>query len=302
MIGALAFAFVAGAVATANPCGFALLPAYLARRLGTDDSDGGNRLDAAVRASAVGAATTAGFLLIFGVAGGVIALGGRWLVLGVPWAGFAIGIVLTAMGLAVMAGRRMGVRLPVMGRVAGESGLGGDLAFGIGYGTVSLSCMLPVLLAVTGTALTGGLLASAFSFAAFALGMATVFMSLAVAAAFARRGLAVAVGRLGAYVNRASGALLFLAGAYVTYYWGVSLFSSGSPRETGLLAYGERLSGAARGWLGGSAGWPVILGLLVSLAVLLAWALWRRAASSSRRAGRASRPAEAREPDSVARG
>jgi hypothetical protein len=31
------FAFVAGTVATVNPCGFALLPAYLARRVGAED-------------------------------------------------------------------------------------------------------------------------------------------------------------------------------------------------------------------------------------------------------------------------
>lgn len=34
MSGTLGFAFAAGAVATVNPCGFALLPAYLARQLG----------------------------------------------------------------------------------------------------------------------------------------------------------------------------------------------------------------------------------------------------------------------------
>ncbi len=34
---AVSFAFVAGTVATVNPCGFALLPAYLARRVGAED-------------------------------------------------------------------------------------------------------------------------------------------------------------------------------------------------------------------------------------------------------------------------
>ena len=33
----VSFAFVAGTVATDNPCGFALLPAYLARRVSVED-------------------------------------------------------------------------------------------------------------------------------------------------------------------------------------------------------------------------------------------------------------------------
>jgi len=66
MIGALAFAFGAGSVATVNPCGFALLPANLARRLAMDDG-AGTTPETIARALAAGAAMTLGFLLVFGV-------------------------------------------------------------------------------------------------------------------------------------------------------------------------------------------------------------------------------------------
>jgi len=36
MTGAVAFAFLAGTVATVNPCAFVLLPAYFTRRLEAD--------------------------------------------------------------------------------------------------------------------------------------------------------------------------------------------------------------------------------------------------------------------------
>jgi cytochrome c biogenesis protein CcdA len=36
--GAISFAFLAGSIATVNPCGFALLAAYLGRRLGSEDT------------------------------------------------------------------------------------------------------------------------------------------------------------------------------------------------------------------------------------------------------------------------
>ena len=65
---AVSFAFVAGTVATVNPCGFALLPAYLARRVGAED--GSRRsVDAVSRALVVGGVTTAGFMLVFGTIG-----------------------------------------------------------------------------------------------------------------------------------------------------------------------------------------------------------------------------------------
>lgn len=60
MIGQLAFAFLAGSVATVNPCGFALLPAYLARRLAIKD-------DARNPSDAIGFALVAGGVMTFSV-------------------------------------------------------------------------------------------------------------------------------------------------------------------------------------------------------------------------------------------
>ena len=73
MIGQLAFAFLAGSAATVNPCGFALLPAYLARRLAIEDN-ARNPSDAIIRALVAGGVMTLGFLLVFGLGGGAIVL------------------------------------------------------------------------------------------------------------------------------------------------------------------------------------------------------------------------------------
>ncbi len=75
MLDEFLFAFVAGAIATANPCGFALLPAYLARRLDAGEADRRGGFDGIIPAMGVGAATTVGFLLVFGLAGAAISLG-----------------------------------------------------------------------------------------------------------------------------------------------------------------------------------------------------------------------------------
>ena len=95
----LALAFGAGMVATVNPCGFAMLPAYLAFFLG---SEGASRdSQATVRRSlGVGLSVAGGFLVVFSAVGLAIyhlsASVDRW----TPWATIVIGVVLVVLGIA----------------------------------------------------------------------------------------------------------------------------------------------------------------------------------------------------------
>ena len=273
----LSFAFVAGTVATVNPCGFALLPAYLARRIGSGEETR-RGADAVARALLVGAVTTVGFMVVFGTIGTAISLGARQLIHALPWAGLTIGVALVLAGAAVLSGRHLRVRLPGMGPGAGRAGLRGDLLFGIGYGTASLSCTLPIFLAATGTAVTGSEAGSALSFIAYAGGMGTILTALAVAAALSQKGLALALRRVVPYVNRASGALLVLAGAYVVYYWGFFLLPGSDTRTSGrsLIDRGGLLSSRIATWLGSGTGKTVAVVLLAALGALVLWALWHR--------------------------
>ena len=62
--------FALGMVALINPCGFALLPAYLGFFLGLDDDDADDsRITALNRAQIVGLSLSLGFLAVFGVLG-----------------------------------------------------------------------------------------------------------------------------------------------------------------------------------------------------------------------------------------
>ncbi|MCZ3385906.1 MAG: cytochrome c biogenesis protein CcdA, partial [Actinomycetia bacterium] len=67
----LLVALTAGMVAAFNPCGFALLPAYLVLFLG--DQAGARSTSSVLRALVVGVAVTAGFVAVFGLAGILIA-------------------------------------------------------------------------------------------------------------------------------------------------------------------------------------------------------------------------------------
>jgi cytochrome c biogenesis protein CcdA len=63
---AIALALAAGLVAAVNPCGFALLPAYLSFLVGESGADEGSRLTAVARALGLTAAMTLGFVAVFG--------------------------------------------------------------------------------------------------------------------------------------------------------------------------------------------------------------------------------------------
>lgn len=273
MTGQLAFAFVAGTVATANPCGFALLPAYLARQIGTNRPETSMPV-AVIRALLVGAVTTAGFLVVFGGIGSLISLGARSVTQAVPWVALGVGVVLFVAGLAVLAGKHIAMRLPAVPPPSTGDGSMSVFLFGLGYGVASLSCTLPIFLAVLGTSVTADPATSVLSFAAYGAGMGTVLTVLAVAAAVSGAGLAGATRRILPHVNRISGVLLAVAGAYVVYYWSFSLGFLGADIPAPILAV-EQLSSRAQGWLQGPAGRVVSVILLTSLAVLIAWAGWR---------------------------
>src|SRR5690606_18412867 len=90
MGGWLALAFGAGMLAPVNPCGFAVLPAFLAYAVGTDTATTGTtragmatRLAGGLRA---GAALTLGFAGTFTLIGTLLAVGMRSLIGVVPWA------------------------------------------------------------------------------------------------------------------------------------------------------------------------------------------------------------------------
>ena len=75
-LAALVYPFTLGSVAAFNPCGFAMLPAFVSYFLATEDGVAATVDPGWVartgRALAVGLALTAGFLALFTIAGGVI--------------------------------------------------------------------------------------------------------------------------------------------------------------------------------------------------------------------------------------
>lgn len=276
MSASFAFAFLAGGVATANPCGFGLLLAYVARQLGPDAEDPRRPAAACTQALLVGAATTGGFLIVFGVAGAAISLTGSWLIGVVPWAALLVGVALILTGAVVAGGRYVGPRRVRRMMVEG-SGYRSGLWFGALYGVCSIACTLPIFLVVTALATTAGPVAGTATFVAYALGMGTVLTALAVAVALARGALARAIERMLPHLVRLSGVLLMLAGAYVVYYWAFALGGVGGGGPWGApLDWVSQLSSRVQTWLGSESGWRLTSWLFAGIVGGAAGvALWR---------------------------
>lgn len=212
----LLVALTAGMVAAFNPCGFALLPAYLALFLG--DQVGAKSASSVARALAVGAAVTAGFVAVFGLAGILISGFAVQVSAWTPYATIAVGPLLVALGAWLLTGHELSLRLPRWSR-ATDQGLAGMFVYGIIYATVSLSCTIPVfLVAVVGTFRADTFVAGVAVLLAYAAGMGLVLTALAVALALARDGAVDRSRAVLPWLNRISGVLLVVAGAYVTWY------------------------------------------------------------------------------------
>ena len=222
----LGFAFSAGMVSSVNPCGFAMLPAYLGLYLG---DDAGEESRAGVperlrRAVLVGSTVTAGFVVMFGIVGLPIGLGARGLVDIFPWVGMAIGLLLAGAGAWLVGGgnlyNRFAEQLSTRMGDASKRGVKGYFAFGLGYGTASLSCTLPIFLAMVGSSFTGAtFLNSVLQFLLYGLGMGSVILVLTLSMAVFRSAMAGALRKAMPYVQRISAAMLLLAGAFIVYYW-----------------------------------------------------------------------------------
>lgn len=224
----LGYAVVAGMVASVNPCGFVLLPAYLGLYLGDDRGAAGRRRPVG-RALVVAVTVTASFVLLFGLAGILTGLAATAVTSALPWIGAAVGIGLILIGGVLASGREFDV--PLGPRAAQHlktatrtRGIGGYAAYGMAYGLASLGCTLPVFLGVVGTSLQlHGLADAVAQFMLFGIGMGAVLAILTIATAWFGEGLITRARALARYIGWASAVLLWLAGAYVLYYWLIAI-------------------------------------------------------------------------------
>ncbi|MBT2429652.1 cytochrome c biogenesis protein CcdA [Streptomyces sp. ISL-112] len=214
----LALALTAGILAAVNPCGFALLTAYLSLLVLGDDSP--TRGVAIARALAATASITAGFAALFGIFGLAIQPVAGQVQEHLPWFTVTFGILMAAAGAWLLTGRQLPALMPKIRRSPTVTRSVPSMAlFGMAYATASLGCTIAPFLAIVVSAFSSGsTIEGIVLFAAYAAGMGLIVGVASLTVALTRSTAVSHLRRAGALAPRLGGGLLLLVGAYVAYY------------------------------------------------------------------------------------
>jgi len=266
--GSFTLAFLTGMVASVNPCGFAMLPAYLGFFLGTEAGE--RSLVARVsRALAVGAALTLGFLAVFGLVGAVLRNATELLTNVSGWATLAVAVALIAIGIAISFGWRLPVVTPKVAAGGRSGSFRSMFVFGASYALASLGCALPFFV---GTLFAGsrrnGVVSGLIATALYGLGMGLVITALTVSLAVASGGLLRVLRSAMRYVDRAAGVVMILAGIYLVFYAVDEIQVSRGNLTQGSVT---RRGGSVQSWLQDLINRqdPIVLGVVLGAVVAL---------------------------------
>jgi cytochrome c biogenesis protein CcdA len=266
----LALSFAQGMLIIVNPCGFAMLPAYLAYFLGLEGHEPDMRASVS-RSLAVALSVSAGFLAVFSLAGLAIHQLSASVYEWAPFATIVVGVVLLAMGIAMLFGHQPTFALPKLDRGGRAQDVRSMFVYGVSYALASISCALPIFLsAVVGTFRREDAISSAASFLAFAAGTTLVLLALTVSLGMARQGVLRRLRSALPYLTRVSGALVALAGLYLVHFgWYERRVRAGEVGD------GSAAVDAVTDWSGDVAAWldevgATRLGLLLALGLVAA--------------------------------
>ena len=262
----LLLALTAGMLGAVNPCGFALLPAYLSVMVAADGTRASTA--AVLRALRCTAALTLGYVTVFGAFGLALAPLTGWLEPRLPWLTVVLGIVLAVLGGWLVAGRDLPmprVRAPLTSSA---------VVFGMAYALASLGCAAGPFLAIVVSSLRAGSVGAGVAlFLAYAGGMGLVIGVVALAVALVRVSALARLRRAASLAPRLGGVVLLVAGAYVAYYGWYELRLVKDLRTSGHdpivniasgLQHGlsEAVSRVGAGWLVLALATLVLVGLL----------------------------------------
>lgn len=278
--GNFAYSFMLGVLAAVNPCGFVLLPAYLMYFLGIDSRDPTHQRAPMRRALMVSLAVSSGFLLVFVVIGTISRLFTQWIELNAKYAGFVVGVILVALGIAMLLGWKPAFTTPSISR-SNDRSLRAMFVFGVAYAVASIGCTIGFLTtAIFGSIGRDGFFSGVVSIVLYGLGMALLVTTLTISLAAAQSGLVTFLKRGLPYMDRIAAVFILLTGVYLSWYWYVAIAERDSLGSVGSNV--ERWQSAVANFLQGQGAWRllVVFMLIVTAAATVVWRNQRRAVTA----------------------
>ena len=217
----LAFPLAAGLIAAFNPCGFAMLPAYLSYFLGIETKSGTDKFLSIMNGLKVSLALSMGFVFVFASLGiltntliseASIESRAGYITLG-------IGILLILLGLSMIRGFHPVLNIPRLKMSGINRQLFSMFMFGVSYAFVSVGCSAPIFfITVGGSFSRDGIIDGIAVFIAYALGMSIVITVLTISLAIARSAIAEHLRSLLKHLNVFSGFFLAISGFFLAAY------------------------------------------------------------------------------------
>jgi cytochrome c biogenesis protein CcdA len=252
--------FLRGMFATVNPCGFVLLPTYLAYFLGMEAPAGGGHERASVRrALLVGTAVSVGFMTVFitvGLLGGTLH---TWLVEQSKFVTLVLGVGFVVLGTAILAGYRPRFATPHLDLSVRNRSVTTMFTYGVAYAVASLGCTIGVFLPVVSSP-RGGVATSIVNVTMYASGMGLVVVALTVSLAVANQVLVRGMRRVMQHVDLLAAAFMVLSGLYLVWYFVVVDVQEASDSITGAM---QRWETRVRARLNDN--WELVAAVLVAV-------------------------------------
>jgi len=196
----------AGFVTLLSPCGYALLPGLIGYLLGGKVS-----LKGAVR----GAFTAIfGVFLVFISVGMILSIASGAIRAVVPHLTLAAAIIIIAIGIAKV----FELNIPIIGN-APSIGVRptGFFTYGIAYAFAGAGCTFPIFFAVLVYASTVPGLGALATMLTYSIGLAVPLMLTSILTATANDAIVRRIARITEKIQKVSGIVLLLAGAYLVY-------------------------------------------------------------------------------------
>lgn len=214
----LAANFLLGVFAFFSPCGFPMLPAYVAYYLPRGEGEREPLPRAIARGVGGGLLAALGALLVLGVIAALAAVLGAPFKERVIWLDLVGGLIVLGLGILLLLGRGPNFKIPFS--PSRERGALGILGFGALYAGVAASCVAPVFLGVVIAALGAPTpLGTAVEIGAYGAGLASLLLLVTVLISAAQDKAVRAMREILPYTEKVSGGLLVLVGLYLIGYW-----------------------------------------------------------------------------------
>lgn len=266
----ISLAFLAGVLAAFNPCGFALLPAYLGSIILTEDGSP-KRWSQNGRAMKFSLGMTIGFIGVFGSFALVLTSFAGSVAKFLPLATVLIGIFLIVISSTLILKKSLILKKIFNPNMAPTQRWVSQVGYGVSFALASLSCTIGPFLAITAAAIQGrnffGILTL---FISYSFGMGSVVLMLALLVAAARTGFIHKLRGSQGGISVVSGYLLFLVGIYEVWYgWFEIRVFRGMSTSDPIISFASRIESKVIQWISHLGTGSLLAAIVLILTALL---------------------------------